>query len=383
MDAVEDVIRLASCPDVGPKTFKKLKEHFGSVMEILSSSEKSLMAVDGIGEKMASQLVRAGDYDPRPEMEAAAEIGVDIIVQDSPDYPASLRSTFDPPILLYVKGKILPSDTIAIAIVGTRQASQYGRSQTDKFSSMLARTGFTIVSGLARGVDSFAHKGALAVNGRTIAVLGSGLANIYPEENCDIASEIVSSGALVSEFPVNTPPNRQNFPRRNRIIAGLSLGTLVIEAPNRSGSMITARFTNELGREVFALPGRIDNPNAEGCNRLIKDGQAKLVQNIEDILVELGPISDELKAKAEMTSTPEKDSLKNNSDDTRAATSGIESSEKEGKIMSVLSHDPLHIDEICARTGMPVNSVSAALMMLELKRKVQQQPGKFYIKKEL
>ncbi|MHC4871805.1 MAG: DNA-processing protein DprA [Planctomycetota bacterium] len=371
MDAVEDVIRLASCPGLGPKLFKNLKQHFGSVMEILSSSERSLTEVSGIGNKLAAEIVKSADYDPRPEMEAAAAEDVEILIQDSPLYPASLRSTYDPPIMLYIKGKLVPNDTIAIAVVGTRKSSQYAKIQTEKYTSLLSRTGFTIVSGLARGIDTYAHKATLAVGGRTIAVLGSGLLNIYPEENRDIAAEIAGNGAVISEFPIHTAPAKENFPRRNRIIAGLSLGTLVIEAPRRSGAVITANFANDLGREVFAIPGRVDNPAAEGTNTLIKNGNAKLIQNLEDILIELGPLSDDLLEKADEI----KKGLKNN---TASEAAAPEPEGTDAKIISILTEEPTHIDEICAKTGLPVNQVSSSLMMLELKRRIRSQPGKFY-----
>jgi DNA processing protein len=387
IDSIEKTLMVSSCEGVGPKTFMRLKEHFGSVDEILGASESQLLEVEDIGKKTAASILKATEYDPRPDMEEAARCDVQILSQESPQYPEALKKTFDPPIALYVKGTLHPADNIGIAIVGTRRTSQYGKSQAERFASRLGRIGFCVVSGLARGVDSFAHKGSLAVGARTLAVLGSGLSHIYPEENRDLAAEITRNGAIISEFPMRTMPSRENFPRRNRIIAGLSLGTLVVEAPKRSGALITARYANELGREIFAIPGRIDQQNASGVNHLIASGQAKLVQNMDDILEELGPLADELKAAA-VAPASHKFNLEvedESSDD--GSSLGVESSEvlnnvadKEARILEAIATETVHIDDIAARTGYPIGQISSTLMVMQIKRLVKSHKGQFYSK---
>lgn len=381
MERIEDTLRLANVQGLGPKLYRRLRQALGTDAAILGASARTLTEVEGVGSKLAGQIGRAAEHDPRPELERAAELGVQILGQHDSRYPEALHSTFDPPIVLYVRGDLRRNDNIGLAVVGTRQASRYGRDQAERFGAALARAGFTVVSGLARGVDSAAHRGALAAQGRTLAVLGCGLATIYPEENRDLGSEIARSGALVSEFPLDTSPSRENFPRRNRIIAGLSLGTLVVEGPCRSGALITARFAADIGREVFAIPGRIDQRNAEGTNRLIAEGQAKLVDGLESILEELGPIADDLARKtappapaAEGEEAPEQRRLL---EDPPAAPEPPSQS-REGRILAAIGEEEVHIDEICARCGLPVHEVSASLMMLELKRAVAQSPGKFF-----
>jgi DNA processing protein len=387
IDSIEKTLMVSSCEGVGPKTFLRLKEHFGSVDEILGASESQLMKVEDIGKKTAVSILKAKEYDPRPDMEEAARLDVQILSQESPQYPEALKKTFDPPIALYVKGTLHPADNIGIAIVGTRRTSQYGKSQAERFASRLGRVGFCIVSGLARGVDSFAHKGSLAVGARTLAVLGSGLSHIYPEENRDLAAEITRRGAIISEFPMRTMPSRENFPRRNRIIAGLTLGTLVVEAPKRSGALITARYANELGREIFAIPGRIDQQNASGVNHLIASGQAKLVQNMDDILEELGPLADDLKAAA---IAPASHKFNVETKDCSAVWDGGGSpqpsgvfddvAEREAKILMAIGDEKLHVEEIAIKTGFTVEQVSSRLLVMRVKRLVTSHSGDCYTK---
>ncbi len=386
MDAIEDILRIAQCPGVGPRTYSRLQQAFGSAQAILGASIQALGQVEGVDAGRAKQVLQAETYDPRPELERAAACGVHLVSQEDPAYPQALKNTFDPPILLYVKGHLKPSDGVALSVVGTRHPSHYGRAQGERFGALLAQTGFTVVSGLARGIDSAAHRGALAARGRTIAVQGRGLAEVYPEENRDLADEVAASGAILSELPMDTGPAPENFPRRNRIIAGMSLGTLVIEAPARSGALITARLANDLGREVFAIPGRIDQRAAAGVNDLIAQGQAKLVQGLEDILEEIGPVADALRprvgqeatdpAEAPASSQPSP-SLEQPSVEPQTRTANA----REEQVLAVLGADPVHIDDICAQTGLPVHVVASTLMMLELKRAVDQLPGKFYVPK--
>lgn len=378
MAAVEDVLRLASVMGLGPRTYRVLLEHFGSVDRILCASFSELSAVEGLRAAVRDGIISSFSYDPRPELESASRAGVRILTQANPEYPKALLTIYDPPILLWIRGSLLDSDSISIGMVGTRQPSHYGRSQAERFTSQLSRLGFTVVSGLARGIDSVCHRSALKAGGRTLAVLGSGLDHIYPEENRDLVVEIAENGAVISEFPMDTGPSRENFPRRNRIIAGISLGVLVVEAPHRSGSLITARIANELGREVFAIPGRIDQRNAEGGNHLIQRGEAKLVSSVEEVIEEFGPVADGL-----IPCNREMEQVRLDLDEVPVPVipSGrmpAPEDEKESRILQALEANNLHIDEICAATGLAVPHVSATLMMLELKRKVKRFPGRIY-----
>ncbi len=284
-----DYLRLHLTPDVGPIRMKNLISHFGAVENILSASVGELQRVEGIGPKTAQSIFESRrDTLVDEEVQRAGECGVRILCWEDADFPKPLLNITDPPICLYVKGNIEPTDAVAVAIVGTRRCSHYGREQSIRFSRALAAAGFTVVSGLARGVDGHAHRGALDAAGRTIAVLGQGLATIYPPEHESLAADIAKSGAVVSELPVDTIPDAKNFPRRNRIIVGLSLGVIVIEAGERSGALISARLAGEYNREVFALPGRIDCPDVStGTNSLIRDGKAKLITCLDDVLNEL------------------------------------------------------------------------------------------------
>ncbi len=280
------------------------------------------------------------------------------------DYPTNLRYIYDPPPTLYIEGEIIPKDNIAIAIIGSRQGTYYGLRNAENLSFELATKGITIISGLARGVDSAAHRGALKAKGRTIAVLGSGLNVIYPPENKKLADKIAQSGAIVSEFPLDTPPHRQNFPRRNRIISGLSLGVVVVEAAKRSGALITANFALEQGREVFALPGKIDSFASGGTHNLIKQG-AKLIESSEDIIEELEPlISAYLKEAKRDSKTETEPNLE----------------EEEKQVYSCLSSEPIHIDEVIQKVTLSYGRLLTCLLKLEHKRLVKELPGKVFVR---
>jgi len=278
----------------------------------------------------------------------------------------SLKNIYDPPVALYVKGEILPEDDIAIAIVGSRKASFYGMQTAERLGYELASRGVTIVSGMARGIDSSAHRGALKANKRTIAVLGSGLANIYPEEHIILAEEISSKGAVISEFAMETIPDRGNFPKRNRIISGLSKGVVVVEAAQKSGALITADCALEQGKEVFAVPGKVDSLTSKGTNGLIKQG-AKLAETVEDVLEELN--------------------LKNHPHpgsglrpDPGWGWYGTKLDKTESIVYNLLSSDPQHIDEVSDVTGLGISEISKTLLNLELRKLVKQLPGKNYVK---
>lgn len=280
------------------------------------------------------------------------------------DYPTNLRYIYDPPLMLYVKGEIIPEDNVAIAIVGSRRATYYGLQNATKLAYELAAKGITIISGLARGVDSAAHRGALEAEGRTIAVLGSGLNIIYPRENERLAQNISQNGAVISEFALDTPPHRGNFPRRNRIISGLSLGVVVIEAARKSGALITANCALEQGREVFALPGKIDSFTSRGTHDLIKDG-AKLVESSEDIIEELEALKF---CQAKETKAENKIKV------------GLDLPEEERQIYTCLSSEPIHIDEIMCKVNLSYGKLLTSLLKLQHKKLVKELVGKMYVR---
>jgi DNA processing protein len=271
--------------DIGSIRLKKLIEAFGAPEEILKASWEKLVSVSGIGAKIAQKITAIKLQDLEKEFEDARKQNINIITFEEDGYPENLKDIYDPPIVLYIKGGIITEDTNSLAIVGSRRASIYGLTSAEKFAYQLGQRSVTIISGMARGVDTYAHRGALKAGGRTIAVMGSGFNHIYPPENKKLCEEIAISAAVVSELPLNTPPFAQNFPRRNRVISGLSKGVLVVEAARNSGALITADFALQQGREVFALPGKVDADNSFGTNALIKDG-AKLVTSVEDIFEE-------------------------------------------------------------------------------------------------
>ncbi len=287
-ELTENLIRLKSVPGVGNITAWRLLRHFGDGDRVFGATVGELTAVKGVSPALAQRILAAGDADPRQEIEKAVEAGITIIPYDDAGYPKPLAFIPDPPLLLYVRGKLQECDQVAVGMVGTRAVSPYGRENALEMASVLARGGYTIVSGLALGVDTFSHIGAMNAGGRTIGVLGCGFDHMYPPQNRDLALEMTRSGAVVSEFSMATPPSRETFPMRNRIIAGLSLGVLVVEAPLRSGALITARLANDFGRTVFALPGRVGDVRSEGCNKLIRDG-AVMVTSIDDVIKELNP----------------------------------------------------------------------------------------------
>lgn len=286
MTEQEALVALNMIPDVGSLRLKNLLEAFGSAPRIFLNSPEKLKQVEKIGSKIANAINTFPFENLKKELELAKKLKVRILTVNDDNYPQNLKNIFDPPICLYVKGDILPQDEISLGIVGSRRASFYGLQVAEKFAYSLAQLKFTIVSGLARGVDTSAHKGALKAKGRTLAILGSGLNCIYPEENFKLAEEISHAGAVISEFPLNFGPQPRNFPRRNRVISGLSMGVIVVEAAKNSGALITADFALEQGREVFAVPGKVDSATSFGTNQLIKQG-AKLTDSVEDILEEL------------------------------------------------------------------------------------------------
>lgn len=287
-ETLEDLIALNLTGHIGIILYKRLLSYFGSTRNIMHSSQGKLERVEGIGSVISQAIIEIRKSDKlKKEIDMTKKLDVEIIPYYSDRYQQQLKNIIDYPILLYVKGEIKEQDQVAIAIVGTRQCSLYGKKTALKFAQELADLGICIVSGLARGIDTYAHIGALETkNGRTIAVAGSGLNIIYPPENRKLFYQICERGAVISEFGLDTPPDASNFPRRNRIIGGLSLGLLIVEAGEKSGALISADLALEQGKEIFCIPGNIDSPKSKGCNALIKQG-AKLVNGIEDILVEI------------------------------------------------------------------------------------------------
>lgn len=368
--AASRYLQLHLASNVGPVLARRLIEHFGTVDDVLSASISALKGVDGVGPHTAQAIVRTRDDGVADrEVERAAKCGVRILCLADPDYPDALRHINDPPTCLYLRGNLKRADAVAVAIVGTRRCSHYGREQAIRFGELLGRAGFTVVSGLARGIDAHSHHGALRAGGRTIAVLGNGLASVYPSEHESLAADICDAGALISEFPIDAGPEPGNFPRRNRIITGLSLGVLVIEAGARSGALITARLATEYNREVFALPGPVDRPEwTAGTNGLIRDGAAKLVTCLDDILDELAEVGEIMGKESESTAeTPTSD---------RAGSTLLASlTPGERALFRAITGGAEGIDSMVEAVEMPIGQVMPALTSLQIKGLVRQLPG--------
>ena len=361
MSETEAFMVLNMIPRLGPVRVRRLLEAMESPGRILSATESELRQVEGVGGEVAASIRGwEAQVDLADELKLVEEAGARVVTMRSPEYPALLREIHDPPVVLYVLGDLQDRDRHAVGVVGTRKPSHYGGECAKKLSYQLANAGITVVSGLARGVDTFAHQGALAAKGRTIAVIGSGLLSIYPPENRELAEKIAASGAVVTEFSMRVKPDRQTFPMRNRIISGCSFGVLVVEAGGRSGALISANQAGEQGRSVYAVPGRIDHPNAIGTNRLIQQG-ARLVLSAGDILDDMGMLFAEPQA---LEHSP--------------APSGLAGAEP--VVYGAIGDDETHIDEITARSGLPTHVVSSTLLALEMKTLVRQRPGGRFVK---
>lgn len=334
-------------PTIGPKRITDLRSAFGNLAVAWNATERQLQEA-GLEEQPLNNLLRVRQkIDLAAEMEKISKAGAWLVTLDDERYPAALKTISDAPPVLYVRGTLLPTDQFALGIVGTRKATRYGLDVTYDLSKQLARQGIAVVSGLAHGIDSAAHRGSLDGGHRTLAVLGCGIENIYPHTNRELAQRIMRNGAIISEFPIGTPPEGRNFPRRNRIISGLSLGVLIVEAPESSGAIITANTAAEQGREVFAIPGNIYSPASKGTNRLIQEG-AKLVTGVEDILEELNISFERV--------------------ETRKRTEQIVPADPtEALLLKHLSFDPLHVDDLVRLCGLPTSTVSSTLTILELK----------------
>src|SRR2546428_7281586 len=364
MNSTEACIALNMLPTVGPVRLRNLRQVFASPEQILSAKRSELRAVEGIGNEVADQIANwESIVDLGAELKRVHEFGATVITQDSPSYSKSLREIHAPPIVLYVWGELQERDQHAIGIIGARRTTHYGTESAKKLAYQIAYAGLTVISGLARGIDTAAHQGALAAKGRTIAAIGSGLSKLYPPENRALADKISGgNGAIVSEFSMEIEPDRQTFPMRNRIISGWSHGILVVEARLNSGALITASQATDHGGSVYAVPGHINAPSAMGSNRLIQQG-AKLVMDANDVLDDLQILLPEAKPSAEAAMRP----LPPLSEEERRIYDAIEASETS-------------IDDITEKTRLPAATVSSTLLQLELKRLVKQLPGKYFVK---
>ena len=345
-------------PDIGPVRVRNLLSRFGSAQAVLSATQADLSQVDKVGFKTANNIIRWRELiDLDGELRRIDQFGANIVTTDDSEYPALLRQIYDPPLVLYVRGTLRPEDAYAIAMVGTRQSTLYGRQTAERLARELAASGVTVVSGGARGIDSASHEGALQSGGRTIAVLGTGLDIVYPAENVKLYQRIAEQGALITQFPFGRKGDKQSFPIRNRIVAGMTQGTAVVEANRASGALITANFAAEYGRTVYAVPGRVDSPRSAGCHDLIKDG-AQLCESAEDVLTEFAHLQaiepEEPEIPMPTLSHPEQ------------------------QVFHVLTHEEMQQDEIIRRSELPAAQVSVILLQLEMKKLVQQHPGRLF-----
>jgi len=355
-------IALRSVSGIGEVLYKNLISVFKHPKLVFNASKNDLLKVEGVGEGLVYQVKDFSDWDQAEKQALRIEKSrYKFKVLTDSDYPTNLINIHNPPPYYHLSGNIIPDDRMSIAVVGSRSPDQYGSAVTQKLVKGLVDTGFTIISGLAKGIDSIAHKAALKNNGRTIAVLGSGLDYIYPYENRNLYNQIVKNGAVISEFELGTKPEAVNFPRRNRLISGLSLGVVVIQATEKSGSLITADFALEQNREVFAVPGNIANNLSKGTHNLIKKG-AKLVNDLEDILEEIHNV---------VALDLNKKNL--NVNDKQKPIDGDEQ-----KVLDYIGNDPVHVDNIINYTNLDTSTVLTVLLTLELNDLVVQLPGKYY-----
>ena len=362
-------LQLALAPRVGPRHRQSLLDAFGSPREVLAASSSQLMSVPGIGPAIAQAVLESSARMAEDLLVTCRREAVQILLESDPGYPAWLRRIDDPPCVLFVRGAVQACDALAVAVVGARHATSYGMKTAEQLGGALAHAGYTVVSGLARGIDAAAHRGALAAGGRTLAVLGSGVLSVYPPEHRGLAAEIAAAGGVLSEPPPLTPPTAGAFPQRNRIISGLSLGTVVVQAAERSGAMITARMAGEQGREVFAVPGEISCRMSRGCHRLIQDG-AKLVDSIDDILTELGPLS-----KVTVDPALEQASAARAAVAPRPAERLLTT--EETCILEAIGTAATGslIDQVIHDSGLAASQVLAAMSVLETRRLVTRLPG--------
>ena len=348
---------LSGVEGIGPKTFRTLLSRFGSAAATWNAPQDELERAGISSRALRNLLAARGKVEPKAVADKVEALGASILTLEDEAYPALLRNLDDAPPVLYVKGSLLPDDEWAVAVIGTRKPTPNGLAMARNLAGTLARNGVTIVSGLAQGIDTAAHRAAIEVGGRTIAVMGTGIDVIYPPQNRKLAAEITGNGALITSFPPGTPPEARNFPARNRLISGMALGVLVVEAPERSGALITVDHALEQGREVFAVPGSPLTPASRGCNRLIQSG-AHLVMGAEDVLEALNLTMAPLHMEADAV---------------------VPESEAEKTLLEVISDEPMHVDQICRKTGIPIYEVNSTLAQMELKGLVRNVGGMHYV----
>ncbi len=398
-----DLIHVNLIQGIGQKTVLFLMEIFGSAEKILNASPQELEDIDGLSPRARNSLTQKKLGCPlEHELELIDEFGCHVITYYDEGYPSLLKQIDTPPLLLYVRGELKPEDAVNIALVGSRQAKDYGRQVSYQLSFQLAKLGLTITSGFAKGIDTCAHRGALDANGRTIAVMGNGLSIVYPAGNSNLVERIIESGALISEFPMGMKPRAENFPIRNRIISGLTFGTVVVEASNRSGALITARLASEQGREVFAVPGQIFSELSTGTHKLI-DAGAKLINKVDDLLEALPQhYRNQITTPTSGTGSDADTTIQQQTPDNKRmpqqkdpVTADINTSVNkkvdaniplpdltadEKVVFNAIEIPASHIDSIVRSTELPINQVSSVLLMLELKGIIEQLPGKMFSK---
>ena len=363
---LRDLVCLTMVPGVGPHTGRALLDRFGDATGVLDARVGLLRDVPNVGPKLADRIAGARrEFDAGAELSQCRALGVSTVARGRPGYPPPLDEIPDPPCLLYARGRYEPCDQIAVALVGSRRCTPYGLRVAERLAASLARVGITVVSGLARGIDAAAHRAAVRAGGRTIAVLANGLAQVYPPEHDDLAREIAASGAVLSEMPLRQSPLSGLFPQRNRIISGLCVGVVVVEATPRSGSLSTAKHATEQNREVFAVPGPVDSLSSQGCHRLIRDG-ARLVETVDDILEELGPLVREVRA------TPESPAVRHPAE--------LTLSDLERSLLNHLGDRATAVDELIGKTGLTASQVMATLSVLEVRRLVRRLPGHQFVR---
>jgi DNA processing protein len=359
-EELASIVRLSLVDGVGPRTRQRLLERFGTPAAVLAAAPSELREVEKVGATLAARIAAAGE-----EINAEAEIalcqrhGISILTEADASYPRMLREIPDPPGLLFVRGAFQPNDAVAVGIVGTRHGTPYGLRQAERLAAGLARAGVTVVSGLARGIDAAAHRGALAAGGRTLAVLAGGVLNIYPPEHDKLAEEVVRQGAVISEQPPRSTPLAGTFPQRNRLISGMSLGVVVVEAAERSGALITARHAMEQGRDVFAVPGNVDSRASHGCHRLLRDG-AILVETVDDVLEQLGPLVEAMPR-----------------DDGRTIHHPAELmlNDIERKVLDAIASEATAVDAVVAQSGLGIAQVLSTLSVLEMRHLIRRLSG--------
>ena len=357
--------QLAMAPGIGPRLRQTLLAAFGSPAAILAAAPSDLARVPGIGPRLLQSLVTATQNpNVQRELKTCQAHQITWLLDSDANYPRALREIPDPPGVLFYVGEILPTDAMAVAIVGTRHASHYGKTQAHRLAAGLACAGITIVSGLARGIDAAAHRGALEAGGRTIAVTAGGVLDIYPPEHKELAGDISSHGAVVSENPTTARAKRGMFPQRNRIITGLSQGVIVVEAAERSGALISAAQAVDQNREVFAVPGRIDSRNSRGCHGLLRDG-AKLVTSVDDVIEELGPL-------IESTRTSDGREIRHPAE--------LQLNDQEQRVLVAIDTEPTTMDQVVVQSGLPVHRVLSTVSVLETRKLIRRVSGQLVVR---